>query len=333
MTVASTTQDQQWLAVPEMAAAGAVRRAAVLLGEEAGLSAVRLADLAIVATEIGTNLARHAIDGMLLARVRRQSDVAGVELVAIDRGPGMPDLVESTRDGHSTAGSLGIGLGAIVRLATEFDLYSRAGLGTVLTATVWERPTPVVSWVGGITRPIGGQEICGDAYAAREIGGRRQILLCDGLGHGPLAAVAARAVVNQFLGSPHVGPAEVLRIISDAVQHTRGAVAGVAEFGAEKVTYAGVGNISATIIHDGRRRAMVSQPGILGQQRHQTRAFDYPVGDDGLVVLHSDGVTDRWDLDRYVGLTDHTPLVVAATLLRDAGKPRDDAAVLVARLS
>jgi hypothetical protein len=107
----------------------------------------------------------------------------------------------------------------------------------------------------------------------------------------------------------------------------------VAELGAEKVTYAGVGNIAATIVHYGRRRAMVSQPGILGQQRHQIRAFDYPVSDDGLVILHSDGVTDRWDLDRYAGLIDHTPLVVAAMLLRDGAKPRDDAAVMVARLS
>ena len=48
--------------------------------------------------------------------------------------------------------------------------------------------------------------------------------------------------------------------------------------------------------------------------------------------MHSDGVTDKWRLADYPGLAaGHTPLVVATTLLRDAGVRRDDATVLVAR--
>jgi hypothetical protein len=75
---------------------------------------------------------------------------------------------------------------------------------------------------------------------------------------------------------------------------------------------------------------MVSMPGIAGHNCRAIRQFDYPLPGEALVVMHSDGVRDRWNLDDYPGLAAHAPLVVAATLLRDAGVRRDDASVLVA---
>jgi anti-sigma regulatory factor (Ser/Thr protein kinase) len=331
----STTEDRQWLAIPEISAAGGARRVAVALGEEAGLTPAGLGDLAIVATEMATNLARHAVDGAMLVRLRRVADAAGVELLAIDRGPGMPDVAESLRDGHSTAGTLGIGLGAVARKASDVDLYSLPGTGTVLAATVWAgrnggRPPPP-AWVAGVSRPMADETVCGDAYAAREIEGRRQVLLCDGLGHGALAAVAAQAARVEFITAPALGPLELLNHVHRRVRHTRGLVAGVAELDEDGVRFCGVGNVSATIVDGDRRRAMVSLPGIVGQQYREAREFAYPLGPGTLVVLHSDGLTDKWDLGDYPGLTGHAPVVIAATLLRDAAKRRDDAAILVAR--
>jgi anti-sigma regulatory factor (Ser/Thr protein kinase) len=328
----STSEDRLWLAVPEVSAAGAARRAAAALAVEAGLSPDAQADLSIVASELATNLARHALDGALLLRLRRAGDVAGVELVSVDRGPGMADLAESTRDGHSTAGTLGIGLGAIARQAHEFDAYSLPGTGTVLAATVWSHPRVPASWVAGVSRPIEGQAVCGDGYAAREVAGRRQVLLCDGLGHGPLASLAAQAVVAEFAAAPPLGPSALLDHLHRAIRHTRGAVAGVADLDGDRVRFAGIGNVGASIVGGDRRRALVSLPGILGQQRREVREFEQPATDGALLVLHSDGLTEKWDLSAYPGLHSHAPVVVAATLLRDAGRRRDDAAVLVARL-
>lgn len=333
MTTLSVSEDRHWLAVSDVASAGASRRAAASLGVDAGLSGPRLADLAIVASELATNLARHADDGCLLLRLRRTRDVAGVELLAIDRGPGMADIVESTRDGHSTAGTLGIGLGAIVRKADEFDVYTRAGVGTVMAATLWSKRPATTSWASGVSRPLAGEDACGDAYAAREVEGRRQIMLCDGLGHGQLASVAAQAAVSAFTTAPGLGLVELVRYLHQRLQHTRGAVAGVAELGPDGVSFAGIGNISASIVDGERRRSMVSLPGIVGQQATTIRAFDYRVSPSALVILHSDGLTERWDLAQYPGLYEHAPVIIAGTLLRDAAKRRDDAAVLVARVS
>jgi anti-sigma regulatory factor (Ser/Thr protein kinase) len=324
--------DGIWLPVHDGSAAGGVRRAAVSLGEAAGLSTASLADLAIVATEIGTNLARHAVEGSVLVRARRADEAVGVELVAVDRGPGMVDADRWAQDGNSSAGTLGIGFGAIVRKSRAFDIYSVPRVGTVLAASVGDVG---LSGTAGIRRAVAGETACGDGYGVRRVDGREQVMLCDGLGHGPLAEVAAQSAVNHFAAAPAGGPAAVLRHINGHLRHTRGAVAGVAEIDRDKgiVRYAGIGNVSATIVDGQQRRLMVCLPGIVGQlpgdSGRAVREFDYPLPAGAMVVLHSDGLTERWDMASYPGLAAHSAVVVAATLLRDAGKRRDDASVLV----
>ncbi|WP_199743924.1 MULTISPECIES: SpoIIE family protein phosphatase [Micromonospora] len=334
LTAEPVTDRGIWFRVETGSPGSALRRAAERLGEQLGLPDGRVADLAIVAAELTSNLIKHAEDGVLLLRpVRRELD-AGVELVAIDSGPGMIDLVDSARDGHSTTGTLGIGLGAIVRQASWFDAYSQPGRGTVIAVQVFADAAAERPWVGGVIRPLTGETISGDGYAWRSIGERRQVLVTDGLGHGPLAAAATDAALAAFRAAPAAAPAEVVSHLHRALSHTRGAALAVAEPdpAAGLLRYAGLGNISGVVATgDGRRRGLVSLPGIAGHQRPTIRQYDYPFDADSLLIMHSDGVVDRWRLADYPGLTGRSPLVVAATLLRDAGIRRDDAGVLVAR--
>ncbi|MGW4500493.1 SpoIIE family protein phosphatase [Micromonospora sp. NPDC004336] len=325
-----------WFRVETGSAASAARRAAERLGDQLDLGESRTGDVAIVAAELTSNLVKHADDGVLLLRPVRHEREAGVELVAIDAGPGMADLTVSSQDGHSTTGTLGIGLGAIVRQASWFDGYSLPGRGTALAVQVWpdrraERERP---WVGALTRPLTGESVSGDGYAWRIVEGRRQVLACDGLGHGPLASAATDAALDAFRKAPAGPPAVVVQHLHRAISHTRGAALAVAEPdpAAGVLRYSGLGNISAAVLGaGGRRRGLVSLPGIAGHQRPQVREYDYPFESGDLLVMHSDGVVDRWQLTDYPGLTDRSPVVVAATLLRDAGTRRDDACVVVAR--
>lgn len=328
-------QDVTWLPVTEVTAAGAVRRAAAALGADAGFTEELQGSLALVATELATNLAKHANNGQVLLRLSRRAEQVGVELVALDHGPGMADFIASARDGHSTTGTLGIGLGVIARSSSEFDAYSRPDHGTVMVVSLWPKPLPDAPWVNGLTRPLSGELISGDAWAARRLGERRQVMVCDGLGHGPLAALASQAAVVAFQAAPATDPQSVLTYVHSRIGHTRGCVGAIAEVDAEAgmVRYAGIGNISAVLTDGATRRRLVSMPGVLGQSQTRTvRQFEYPIADGELLVMHSDGLTDRWDLSGYPGLMRHTPLVVAATLLRDAARRRDDACVAVARL-
>ncbi|MFC4021091.1 SpoIIE family protein phosphatase [Micromonospora sp. GCM10011542] len=323
-----------WFRVESGGTASSVRRAAERLGDQLELGEARTADLAIVAAELTSNLVKHAQEGVLLLRPVRRAGQAGVELVAIDSGPGMADLTLSSRDGHSTAGTLGIGLGAIVRQASWFDGYSLPGRGTVLAVQVWPAEPAQPSWAGALARPLTGESISGDGFAVRVAEGRHQVLVCDGLGHGPLAAAATDAAAAAFRTAPAGPPSAVVAHLHRAMSHTRGAALAVAELVPETgmLHYSGLGNIAAVVVEgDGQRRGLVSLPGIAGHQRPAIREYDYPFGPGARLVMHSDGVVDRWRLADYPGLAERSPLVMAATLLRDAGVRRDDACVLVAR--
>jgi anti-sigma regulatory factor (Ser/Thr protein kinase) len=323
-----------WFRVEAAGTASAVRRAAERLGTELAMPPKRIADLAIVVAEAAGNLVKHAEQGQLLVRPVRAAGQAGVELIVIDSGPGMPDVARSAGDGHSTAGTLGIGLGAILRQASWTDLHSVPGKGTVLAIQVWPSAAPEPAWAAGLIRPLTGEPVSGDGFAMREIDGRRQVLLCDGLGHGRLAAAATQEAVRAFAGAGAQPPAAVVEVLHRTLGHTRGAALAVAELDQERgcVRYAGLGNIAGTVLSpDGSRRGMVSLPGIAGHQRRQIREYEYPLPPGAAVLMHSDGVVDRWSPGDYPGLLTHSPLAVAATVLRDAGTRRDDAGVLVAR--
>lgn len=126
------------LQVREPSQVGEARRRALALADELGFSQVRRGELAIVVSELCSNLCRHAVQGEVLLR---PLPGPGIEVLALDRGPGMADVAACLRDGYSTAGSAGIGLGAVARLSTEFDLYSRPS-GTVALARLFRDGRP-----------------------------------------------------------------------------------------------------------------------------------------------------------------------------------------------
>jgi serine phosphatase RsbU (regulator of sigma subunit) len=150
-----------------------------------------------------------------------------------------------------------------------------------------------------------------------------------------LAAAATQEAVRAFAGAGAQPPAAVVEVLHRTLGHTRGAALAVAELDQERglVRYAGLGNISGTVLApDGSRRGMISLPGIAGHQKRQIREYEYPLVPGAVVLMHSDGVVDRWSATDYPGLLIHAPQTIAATVLRDAGTRRDDAGVLVARL-
>lgn len=333
VTADATVEDVAWLTADHVSAAGAARRAAAALAERVGMGPVRVGEIGLAVTELAANLVKHAGAGAVLLRLRHGAAGPVVEVVTVDSGPGIADVEAAVADGTSSAGTLGIGLGAVVRLASSWDVWTRPGAGTVLTAAFAAEagaPVPVPAAVG-ITRPMTGQEVCGDAYAIREDDGVRTLLLADGLGHGPLAAVASTEAVRAFRAAPAGGPADLLRAVHRALAGTRGAAVAVARLDSDEVRYAGVGNI-AGVVDDGRvRRAMISHPGIVGAQARTIREAAYPLPRGAVVVMHSDGLTERQSLEPYPGLLGRAPLVTAAVLLRDFGVRRDDASVVVAR--
>ncbi len=326
---APSPQDMRWLRVEDASAVAACRNAVLTMAGRLEFPAARADQLALAVTEAASNLYKHARQGCLLLAVNRDAEEPGIELVTIDSGPGLPDVSAAMRDGHSTAGTLGIGLGAIRRLADYCDLYSVPGHGTSLAARFWPAPgQPEIGWAG-LVRPITGEVECGDAYGAVQAGDITTAVLCDGLGHGPLAAAAAAAGVAAVLDEPAREPAALLERAHQRMSGTRGGAVGIVQLSGQVARFAGLGNIAASILFDGRRKSMLSVPGIAGYQARTIRQFEYEAPPGAAVILHSDGLSSRWEAAALPGLETKDPLLIAAVLLGEAGIHRDDAGVLV----
>jgi anti-sigma regulatory factor (Ser/Thr protein kinase) len=326
---APSPQDMRWLRVEDVSAVAACRNAVMTMAGRLGFPAARTDQLALAVTEAASNLYKHARQGSLLLAVNRDAEAPGIELVTIDSGPGLPDVSAALRDGHSTAGTLGIGLGAIRRLADYCDLYSVPGHGTSLAARFWPAPRPSEIRWAGLTRPITGEVECGDAYAAVRAGDTVTAVLCDGLGHGPLAAAAAAAGVAAVLDEPAREPAALLERVHQRMSGTRGGAVAIVQISGRVARFAGLGNIAASVLSASRRKSMLSVPGIAGYQARTIRQFDYETPPGAAVILHSDGLSSRWEAAALPGLETKDPLLIAAVLLGEAGIHRDDAGVLV----
>jgi len=299
------------------------------MAERLRFPAARIGQLALAVTEAASNLHKHAEQGSLLLCVNRDGPQPGIDLVTIDAGPGVRDVSAALRDGHSTAGTLGIGLGAIQRLADFADLYSRPGHGTSLVARFCVSPPVSQPRWAGLIRPITGETECGDAYGVVPADGAVTAVLCDGLGHGPLAAAAAAAGVAAVLDDPAGEPAALLERVHRRMSGTRGGAVGVVQVSGQLARFAGLGNVAASIVSDGQRKSMISIPGIAGVQARTIRQFEYDVPPGSAVIVHSDGVSSRWEAAALPALEARDPLLIAAVLLAEAGVHRDDAGVLV----
>jgi anti-sigma regulatory factor (Ser/Thr protein kinase) len=329
--IAQAPGDQRWLRVEDPSAAAGCRAAAVALAGRLEFPADRSDQLVLAVTEAATNLHKHARQGSMLLRITRVGDTPGIELVTIDAGPGLRDTGAAMRDGHSTSGTLGVGLGTIRRLADFCDLYSVPGHGTVLVARFWPEPRSDTDSCAGLVRPIAGETECGDVFAVAETDGTLTGVLCDGLGHGPLAAIAANAAVKAVLDGPADEPAAAVARAHSRMSHTRGGALAVVQVTGRKVTFCGLGNVAAVILADGGRKSMLSVPGIAGHQARAIRQFEYDAPPGAAIILHSDGLSSRWGPEALPGLNTRDPLVAAAALLAEAGTRRDDASVLVLR--
>ena len=290
--------------------------------------------MALVVTEAATNLVKHAGGGEIL--VGASGAVRGVEVLSLDRGPGMVNVAACLRDGFSSAGTPGTGLGAISRLATRFDIHSSPGAGTALIARVLpgrHQPPPGMFDVGGVSVPAPGESVCGDAWATAVDAGGIKVMVVDGLGHGLLAHDAAQAAVDAFSAASAQDIPSIMDAVHGALRGSRGAAVAVAAIDARRrvVSFCGVGNVSGTIIGDGVARNTVSHGGIAGHGRIRMQLFTYPWPAGGLLVMNSDGIGSHWSIDAYPGLRQRDPGLIAGVLYRDFVRGRDDATAVVVR--
>ena len=315
--------------------ASAPRQHAAKLAQTLGFSETRAGRAALVASELATNIAKHAPDGQILVQDIAAGEWRGVEVLALDKGAGIPP--QALRDGYSTAGSMGSGLGAVQRQADQFEIFSQSGSGTVAVARVWGAPDVLPPQVSGVSVPRQGESVCGDAWGCHvhPPDGRLVCIVVDGLGHGPLAAEAAAAAMAVFSERALLAPADLIFEIHQALRATRGAAVALAVVDRERqmLRFVGVGNIAASIVASDRtRQSLASHNGTAGVAMRKIQEFTYPLPPHGVLVMHSDGLATHWTPESYFGVWDRDPALTSGALYRDHTRGRDDCTVVVTRL-
>lgn len=325
-------------ALSDASLVGEARRMATTLGRATGLEEARLGEVSVLVNEIGQNIVRHAAGrGEIVMRALDEEGCIGLELIGVDSGPGIANVTEARRDGFSTQGTPGTGLGAIERQAAEFDIYSTAGGGVIVLARVWNgRRRPVLTapvQFGGICLPKPGETACGDAWRVVSSKERSLLLMVDGLGHGLAAAEAGRTAVEVFSEHSRLAPVRLAETLHAGLRTTRGAAVALTEVRHSdgELQFVGIGNIAGSVHASGGSRSFVSHNGTAGVEARRIQSLNYSWPAGALLVEHSDGIATSWDLSRYPGIRGRDASIVAAALYRDHRRVRDDATVIVGR--
>jgi anti-sigma regulatory factor (Ser/Thr protein kinase) len=319
------------------------RRVAVQCAEAFRMNETAVGKAALAATELATNLVKHGGGGSILF-ASDETQPHTVTLIAIDKGRGLVNLAAALRDGYSTAGSPGTGLGAIQRAAHRFDVYGLDDRGTAVLCTIENddgatpappNGSPSRITCGGVCIPKPGEDEPGDAWVAVPSRESVTIAVADGLGHGPAAADASKAMKRVVLVRPDAEPQQMFADAHGALRATRGAAAAVARIHAMhgRLDFTGIGNIAGTIVSDEGVRRTVSTPGIVGHEMRKVQTFSYPWTASSVLFMYSDGISTNWNASQYPGLLQHDPALIAAVIFRDYARGTDDATVVVAKAS
>ena len=194
------------------------------------MSALQRSNVGTIISELGTNILKYASSGRILLRAIRSGTRRGVEVLAIDDGPGIPDIAQAMQDRYTTGNTLGLGLGAVQRLASEFQLRCPPQGGTHARAVCWmqgegadssgpaalpstKRSASLTDSTSNTlsvlalrnvtrTRPALGEPVCGDSLVLMEHGPLSFRVVIDGTGHGQIAhdiSVEAAGAIEQAL--------------------------------------------------------------------------------------------------------------------------------------
>jgi anti-sigma regulatory factor (Ser/Thr protein kinase) len=327
------------LKLPDRSYTNYIKKEIRKLAEKVGFSSHRLAEIDIIASELLSNLHKHSKEGEILIKSIESEEERGLELISVDRGPGMANVDDMMTDGRSTTSTLGQGLGAIKRLSDEFDVYSLPSWGTILLSRnyskkpVADKKTDLLS-VHAVMLAKPGEHECGDGWTLLKRKHHYKLLALDGLGHGVHAANATKLAIKEFAEQDNISPAETIQDLHSKIKGTRGAVGMVFHIDkiGNSISFTGLGNISARLSGAGKSKNCISYNGIIGfsiPSRNSLKSNVIPWQQDEIMIIHSDGLKTRWELTHLPKIHDRDGSIIAAAIYKDFTRDNDDLLVIV----
>ncbi len=192
-------------------------------------------------------------------------------------------------------------------------------------------PTESLEYASRV-RPCMGERVSGDTVVIRPLEHGLFVAIVDVLGHGP-EAHELTTVIEAFLG--RYATHRVANVMTSLHQHlkgTRGAAAGFCaiDHRSGRLTYVGVGNTAIRRFGATETR-LVSQDGVVGYTLRTLRPQTLALAGGDVVVLYTDGVSDRFTAGDYPSVVHHATEEVADNIVERFGKDHDDAACIAVR--
>jgi len=312
------------------------------LALQVGFTPHRAAETDIIVAELTSNLMKFANGGELLYRAHIHGDYNEIEILCLDKGVGFDNVAKIMNDGYSSSNTLGHGLGSIKRLSNDFQIYSMKNWGCVQYIKICEKPyivlPPLQSGLNYVTIGVNypGEKVCGDGYYIKQNSKGFQIFVGDGLGHGEGANEAVEAAIKAFRQSIETDPSIILRDIHSSVKKTRGLVATIAsvDYKSEVWNICGIGNINTRIYSGLENKTYTSYNGIIGHNIPRTMNNTIlPYKKHQTIIMHSDGLKTRWNLNDLTSIIKHGPEIIASALYKENVRGTDDATIMVGKIN
>ncbi len=313
-----------------------------------GFADARRENMALVASEMATNLIKHA-GGKGMLQIWEQPG-GMLDVVSFDYGPGMGNPGLAQEDGFSTKGTLGKGLGSMQRLADEFGIFSQmpSGRDRWHGTVVWCRFHPLAA--GRMAkRPSDAEAFCQLGLFVRSLSDDRhngdhvyvdiradhlRLLHLDGLGHGENAELAT-AHLDKYLTQAD----SIMQLLETVDRHlrsnARGAVAIACEFdvATRGLHMLGVGDMATHLCRNGQVQHFAFAPGVLGHEHKKPQKTEMTLERGVSLVSTSDGIRRGWSEEAFPGLCNHHPQLVAYVIGNALARMTDDQSVCVVKLN
>ena len=325
----------EYIRVAESGDVYRARRVVKNMAAGAGFDAGGIAELETVATELATNLVKHAEHGgELVIQLLTGGDSMGIEVCSVDDGPGIANMQEALAGGHSTSGTLGIGLSGVKRLMDDFTLHSGPGAGTEVIARKWlDRQEQAIMKFSVLARPFPGEPVSGDGYFIKRLRDYEIFGVIDALGHGAGAHEVTCKCLEILETHCQEDLSAIVEICHRGLRHTRGAAMAMARVDRTRtrLEHVSVGNVETRVYNTSQPVRPYCFNGTLGMTIESgTRPAVYPLGRGALIVMCSDGIMSRFNVEPH--LFGETVQCIAESIFSGYMRGTDDATVMVGKV-
>ncbi len=329
---------------------GICRRKGVNLANKMGFDKVKSGEIAILISELGTNVLKHGggKGKIVISQYENGGDNKAIEIWCCDSGNGIIDYHKSLTDGISNTKTLGIGLGTISRFSDKIEIDPE--ISTEFSQNFFSDKSDfshcirLLKWIpsknricvnknlisGAASRCHPGESLNGDAYLVNHVNHDLTIVaVIDGLGHGADANKASAIAKEQILQNSELPLDNLMKQVHNSLRGTRGTTLGLAKINTEtnKLLFSGIGNIESFIISREGKKNLLSFGGIMGHNMRTPRVFEFDFNPGDSLCMYSDGITTRWRHDDVTW--SDPPQKNAEHILNKYSRINDDATILI----